>query len=178
MSLGDQDLVLRDQDLVVGNQDLVVSNQDLVVGKWLASVIVLLASVAFSFGIPLTIAWLAASPVDWGPIIGGYLGTILSGMMFLALGCWVSALSRNQVISLLVGVFVGIILVLVLSPDFAAYLSGTYPKISQVVESFGVQSHFRAIERGVLAISDVVYFLSGSLFFLALTVFQVELKRQ
>ena len=124
------------------------------------------------------IFWLAASPVDWGPIIGGYLGTILAGMMFLALGCWVSALSRNQVVSLLVGVFVGIILILVLSPDFAAYLSGTYPALSRVVESFGVQSHFRSIERGVLAVSDVVYFLSGSLFFLALTVFQVELKRQ
>jgi hypothetical protein len=41
-----------------------------------------------------------------------------------------------------------------------------------------VQSHFRSIERGVLAISDVVYFLSGSCLFLALTVFQVELKKQ
>jgi ABC-2 type transport system permease protein len=151
---------------------------DLVIGKWLAALIVLLASVVCSFGIPLTIAWLAVSPVDWGPIIGGYLGTILSGMLFLALGCWVSALSRNQVVSMLVGVFVGIVLVLVLSPDFAMYLSGTYPAVSRVVESLGVQTHFRAIERGVLAISDVVYFLSGSLFFLALTVFQVEMKRQ
>jgi len=58
------------------------------------------------------------------------------------------------------------------------YLSGTNPTIARVVESFGIQSHFRAIERGVLAISDVVYFLSGSLFFLAMTVFQIEMKRQ
>ena len=173
---------LWSEELRTGTTEVLLSLpvrvQDLVVGKWLAAVVVLLASVVCSFGIPLTIFWLAASPVDWGPIIGGYLGTILAGMMFLALGCWVSALSRNQVVSLLVGVFVGIILILVLSPDFAASLSGTYPALSRVVESFGVQSHFRSIERGVLAVSDVVYFLSGSLFFLALTVFQVELKRQ
>ncbi|HIC22456.1 MAG TPA: hypothetical protein EYO84_03440 [Planctomycetes bacterium] len=173
---------LWSEELRTGSTEVLLSLPirvpELVIGKWLAAVIVLVASVVFSFGIPLTIAWLAVSPVDWGPIIGGYLGTILSGMLFLALGCWVSALSQNQVISLLVGVFAGIVLVLVLSPDFAMYLSGTNPTIARVVESFGIQSHFRAIERGVLAISDVVYFLSGSLFFLAMTVFQIEMKRQ
>jgi ABC-2 type transport system permease protein len=98
--------------------------------------------------------------------------------MFLALGCWVSALSSNQVVSLLVGVTVGIVLVLALSPDFASYLSASQPGLARVVESLGVQSHFQAIERGVLAVSDVVYFLSGSVLFLTLCVFQVELKKQ
>ena len=86
---------------------LPVKSRDLVIGKWLAAVIVLVASVAASLGIPAALSWLAASPVDWGPIMGGYIGTVLAGMMFLALGCWVSALSSNQVVSLLVGVTVG-----------------------------------------------------------------------
>ncbi|HCW44046.1 MAG: ABC transporter permease subunit [Planctomycetia bacterium] len=157
---------------------LPVKSRDLVIGKWLAAVIVLVASVAASLGIPAALSWLAASPVDWGPIMGGYIGTVLAGMMFLALGCWVSALSSNQVVSLLVGVTVGIVLVLALSPDFASYLSASQPGLARIVESLGVQSHFQAIERGVLAVSDVVYFLSGSVLFLTLCVFQVELKKQ
>ncbi len=157
---------------------LPVESRDLVIGKWLAAVVVLLASVAASLGIPATLGWLASSPVDWGPIIGGYIGTVLAGMMFLALGCWVSALSSNQVVSLLVGVTVGILLVLALSPDFASYVSSSQPVLARVIESLGVQSHFQAIERGVLALSDVVYFLSGTTLFLTLCVFQVELRKQ
>ncbi|MGB1396425.1 MAG: gliding motility-associated ABC transporter permease subunit GldF, partial [Planctomycetota bacterium] len=93
-------------------------------------------------------------------------------------GCWVSALSSNQVVSLLVGVTVGILLVLALSPDFASYVSSSQPVLARVIESLGVQSHFQAIERGVLALSDVVYFLSGTTLFLTLCVFQVELRKQ
>ncbi|RTZ93611.1 MAG: hypothetical protein DSY81_10965 [Bacillota bacterium] len=173
---------LWSEELRTGSTEVLLSLPvkvvNLVIGKWLASVVVLLASVICSLGIPATISYLAASPIDWGPIIGGYIGTVLAGMMFLALGCWVSALSRNQVVSLLVGVTAGIVLVLALSPDFASFISGTNETLARIVESLGVQSHFRSIERGVLAISDVVYFLSGSCFFLALTVFQVELKKQ
>ncbi|OUU25025.1 MAG: hypothetical protein CBC13_02605 [Planctomycetia bacterium TMED53] len=157
---------------------LPVRSRDLVIGKWLAAVIVLLGSVVASFGIPATLGWLASSVVDWGPIIGGYIGTVLAGMMFLALGCWVSALSSNQVVSMLLGVAVGIMLVLALSPDFASYISSSQPTLARVIESLGVQSHFQAIERGVLALSDVVYFLSGTALFLTLCVFQVELKKQ
>ena len=173
---------LWSEELRTGSTEVLLSLpvkvMNLVIGKWLASVVVLLASVICSLGIPATISYLAASPIDWGPIIGGYIGTMLAGMMFLALGCWVSALSHNQVVSLLVGVTAGIVLVLALSPDFASFISGTNETLARIVESLGVQSHFRSIERGVLAISDVVYFLSGSCFFLALTVFQVELKKQ
>jgi ABC-2 type transport system permease protein len=173
---------LWSEELRTGSTEVLLSLplpvKDLVIGKWLASVVVLLASVVCSLGIPATISWMSASPVDWGPIMGGYIGTVLAGMMFLALGCWVSALSQNQVVSLLVGVTAGIVLVLALSPDFAAFLTSTSEPLARTVEALGVQSHFRSIERGVLAISDVVYFLSGSCLFLALTVFQVELKKQ
>ncbi len=157
---------------------LPIRSRDLVIGKWLAAVVVLLVSVIASLGIPATLGWLASSTMDWGPIIGGYIGTVLAGMMFLALGCWVSALSSNQVVSMLLGVTVGIMLVLALSPDFASYISSAQPVLARVIESLGVQSHFQAIERGVLALSDVVYFLSGTTLFLTLCVFQVELKKQ
>ena len=79
---------------------------------------------------------------------------------------------------MLLGVAVGIMLVLALSPDFASYISSSQPTLARVIESLGVQSHFQAIERGVLALSDVVYFLSGTTLFLTLCVFQVELKKQ
>lgn len=167
------------EELRIGTSEILLTLpmrlRDVVIAKFLAAFTVLCASLVLTGGIPLTLAWLG-NP-DWGPVIGGYAGTVLAGSMFIALGCWASAMSENQLVSLLIGVAVGLILVLVCSPGFAAYLSGSYPALSQIVEELGVLSHFSSIERGVIALSDVVYFISGTVLFLALTITTIEAKR-
>ena len=110
-------------------------------------------------------------------MIGGYVGTVLAGAMFISLGCWVSALSENQVVSLLIGVAAGMVLVVVCSPGFATYLSGSSPNLARIVEDIGVISHFSSVERGVIALGDVVYFLSGTVLFLAMTITTIQAKR-
>ncbi len=170
---------LWSEELRVGTSEILLTLpmrlRDVVIAKFLAAFTVLCASLVLTGGIPLTLAWLG-SP-DWGPVIGGYAGTLLAGSMFIALGCWVSALSENQVVSLLIGVAAGLILVLVCSPGFAAYLSGSNPNLARIVEELGVISHFSSVERGVIALSDIVYFFSGTVFFLALTITTIEAKR-
>jgi len=126
-------------------------------------------------GIPLAIGWLGRP--DWGPILGGYVGSFLLGSFYVALGCWTSSLSENQIISMLIGIFLGVILTAVLSPNFANYVAAQNDPLARAIEGIGVVSHFDSIERGVIALSDVVYFVSGSLLFLALNVFTVEWKR-
>ena len=48
-----------------------------------------------------TVAFLGQ--LDWGPVIGGYLGSILLGAAFSAVGIFASSITRNQIIALIVG---------------------------------------------------------------------------
>ena len=146
-----------------------------VLGKYLAALTVLAAALVCTAGVPLSIARLGEP--DWGPIIGGYLGSFLLGGFFIALGCWTSSLSENQVISMLIAVFVGVIFTFVLTPKLAAVIASESVTLARTLEGLGVGSHFASIERGVLALRDVTYFVAGAVFFLALNVFQVESKR-
>ncbi|MCK7466949.1 MAG: hypothetical protein MZU91_01565 [Desulfosudis oleivorans] len=50
---------------------------------------------------PVTVALLGA--LDWGPVVGGYLGALLLGAAFAAVGLFASALTRNQIVAFIVG---------------------------------------------------------------------------
>ncbi len=166
-------------ELRVGTAEILGSlpmrTRSVVLGKYLAALTVLGAALVCTLGVPIAIGQLG-SP-DWGPIIGGYLGSFLLGGFFIALGCWASSLSENQVISMLIGVFVGVVFTFILGPTLAGIVSGESATLARWIEGLSVLSHFGSIERGVLAMSDVVYFAAGTIFFLALNVFQVEWKR-
>ncbi|MFQ5653790.1 MAG: ABC transporter permease subunit [Planctomycetota bacterium] len=167
------------EELRVGTAEILLTLpftvSEIVIGKYLAALTVLALSLLLTIGIPISIG-LLGDP-DWGPIIGGYVGSFLLGALFIALGAFVSALSRNQVVSLLVGIGAGVVLCLVLSPQFASYLAGGNTTLARIVESLGVLSHFDSIERGVLAISDIVYFLSVTALFLLLNILWVDSRR-
>ena len=156
-------------------QSMPMRTRSLVLGKYFAALTVLAAALVATAGVPIAIGQLG-NP-DWGPILGGYFGSFFLGAFFVAVGCWASSLSENQVISMLIGVLIGVIFTLVLTQRLGAILSGDSETMARWVEALGVQSHFGSIERGVLALSDVVYFAAGSVFFLVLNVFQVERRR-
>ncbi|MEM7260449.1 MAG: ABC transporter permease [Planctomycetota bacterium] len=170
---------LWSEELRVGTSEILLTLpyrvHELVIGKFLAALVVLLVALAFCSGIPLTVGYFG-SP-DWDPIIGGYVGTALMGAMFLSLGAAVSSLTENQVVALLIGIVVGAFLVFGLSPQTAALISTANPSLGESVEAFGVLAHFDAVERGVLALGDLLYFVGGTVFFLALNVFFVHSKR-
>ncbi|MPZ16215.1 MAG: ABC transporter permease subunit, partial [Chloroflexi bacterium] len=70
---------------------------ELVLGKYLGVIIFLL----FMLGTTLYFAFLLeffGNP-DEGPMMGGYLGVLLQGMAFLAIGLMVSALTQNQIVA-------------------------------------------------------------------------------
>jgi hypothetical protein len=78
---------------------------------------------------------------------------------------------------MLIAVLVGVIFTFILTPRLAAVIAGESATLARAVEGLGVTSHFDSIERGVLALRDVSYFLLGTLFFLTLNAFQVESRR-
>ena len=143
----------------------------LVLGKFLAGLTVLLACLVATAGIPITAESLG--DLDMGQVWGGYLGALLMGGAFLAVGLWISSKTRNQIVAFLLSLLACAALVYL--GDIASRSSqGT---VSALVEQFAVTTHFNAMGRGVIDLRDVAYFLSLIVFFLYLNVESVENRR-
>jgi len=129
-----------------------------VLGKFLAAWLFLAIALLLTFPMVITVAYLGDP--DGGLIVTGYIGGLLMAGGFLAVGCFFSALSKNQVISFVLSVVACAILVYAGMPSTLDYLSSYVPTgMLSVVEALSFQTHFDSIQRGVLKLSDLSYFV-------------------
>ncbi len=79
---------------------------------------------------------------------------------FLAIGCFFSAVSKNQVISFVLSVVACAVLVFAGMPTTMSYLSTFLPAgLVSAIENMSFQTHFESIQRGVLEFKDLSYFV-------------------
>jgi ABC-2 type transport system permease protein len=129
-----------------------------VLGKFFAAWVFLLIALALTFPMVITVFYLGRP--DLGLIITGYLGSILMAGGFLAVGCFFSALSKNQVISFVLSVVACAMLVFAGVPTTMNYLSTFLPAgLVTAVGNMSFETHFESIQKGVLELRDVSYFL-------------------
>jgi ABC-2 type transport system permease protein len=138
---------------------LPVSAMDVLLGKYLSAVAFTLISVAPTLSYPLHIA--ALGDLDWGPVLGGYLGTVFLALMLCGIGVLASALTRNQIVAFIVGLVACAFFTLI---DKMLYFFP--PGLGRLLQYLGADYHFKSISKGLLDTRDMVYFLSAA--FLAL----------
>jgi len=129
-----------------------------VLGKFFAAWLFLGIALALTFPMVITVCYLG-NP-DVGLIITGYLGSLLMAGGFLAIGCFFSALSKNQVISFVLSVVACAVLVFAGMPSTLSYLSTFLPiGLVSAVEGMSFQTHFESIQKGLLLFGDLSYFV-------------------
>jgi len=129
-----------------------------VLGKFVAAWIFLGIALVLTFPMPMTVAYLGDP--DVGLIITGYLSSFLLAGAYLAVGCFFSALSKNQVISFILAVVACAVLMYIGMPTTVDYLSGLLPGgLVAAVEQMSFQRHFESMRKGVLRASDLSYFI-------------------
>ena len=158
-----------------------LSTRSAIIGKFLAAATVWLVALACTFPIVVTVNYLG-SP-DNGVILSGYIGSFLVCCSFVAVTMFVSACTRDQVVCLLVSVFVCFLAVVIgydpvaraldsfVTPPaadamaatglWAQVVRGWHQAVAQVVEvatSFGVWNHFASLNRGLFRLQDLVWF--------------------
>lgn len=136
-----------------------------ILGKHLAALGILALFLATSLPIPLML--LVLGEPDLGRIISGYLGSLLLGSAFLAVGGLASALTKDQIVAFVLTAV--LLFALVLSGDarVVAILDGLRPSLAigtWLQDSFSVTPRFTALARGLLALSSVVHFLLLTVF--------------
>jgi len=145
---------------------------EVVLGKFLGAWGILLLVLLFTLGVPLTVA--ALGPLDWGPVAGGYLATALLGAACVAVGLFLSALTRNQIVAWLLAVAVLLLFNLL---GLAATSAAMPPALGRILLGLDFGERFQAILRGVVALKDVAFFLWMTLLLLALNGLALERRR-
>jgi len=151
---------------------LPVRRLDLVLGKFLAVMILVALALALTLFLPLTVTLLG--PLDWGPVIGGYLAALLLAAAYAAMGLFVSSRTDNQIVSLILAVLLGGAFYVVGTSGFTGLLGES---VAEILRAVGTGSRFESIERGVVDLRDLIYYLSLSGIFVTLNVFSLDAKR-
>jgi ABC-2 type transport system permease protein len=146
-----------------------------VLGKFLAAYAFLAIALGATLTIPLTMTMFG--PLDWGPIAGAYIGAILMGGLFLALGSYISSLSTNQIVAFIISVSLSFLFVLSGIDFVSKFLFHFWAPLEPVLGYLSVVTHFSNIAKGVVDTSDVIYYLSFMFLFLFLNVYAIQSHR-
>jgi ABC-2 type transport system permease protein len=145
---------------------------ELVSGKFLASWVLLAVGLAITLPLALTVSTLGH--LDWGPVAGGYVGALLLGAAYLAVGQFASALTENQILAFILALLLCMMLYGLGTEMFA----GLFPdRTALILRSLGSGSRFHSVARGVIDLRDLAYYVSLTLFFLGLSVAALRVKR-
>lgn len=147
-----------------------VRDWEVVVGKYLGALALYLIIILITVEFPIIYA--AFGKPDWGQTIAGYLGIILTGMAFIAIGVFTSSLTSNQIAAAAMGIM--LLLFFWLIGWLGSGASGT---LATIVKSLSVYENFQDFERGLISGKAVIFFLSLIGFFLFLATRSLESRR-
>ena len=148
---------------------LPVQEKEVVLGKFIASFVFLLVMLALTFNIPLLVGFLGDP--DWGTIICGYLGCLLMGASYLAIGLFASALSDNQIVAFILAIAICTAMLIVGEWFFLILVPDIFVPIFNYL---GLGTHFESMGRGVIDTRDLLYYISVIGVFLYLNVYTVK----
>jgi ABC-2 type transport system permease protein len=147
-----------------------VQDLAIIIGKWLAamllySCLLLLTTLNFAF------LFKYGNP-DWKPLAVGYLGLLLQAGALLAIGTFISTLTKNQIIA--GAVTFGACLLLWVLGWVSGYETATWARVLSYMSLF---THFESFGRGVLDTKDAVFYLTVTFLGLFFTARSMESLR-
>lgn len=151
---------------------LPTNHLQLVVGKFLA--VMGMIGIALLLTLPFPIMVSLLGNLDWGPVIGGYLASILIAAAYASIGLFISSRTDNQIVALILTVLIGGAFYLIGSTFFTSFFPGP---IIEIFRAIGTGSRFESIQRGVIDLRDLIYYATLSAFFLTLNVLSIDSLR-
>jgi ABC-2 type transport system permease protein len=148
-----------------------VTEAQVVLGKYAAA----LAFYLFLWAPTLVYVFVirAFTPVDWGPIAASYLGILGIGALFLAVGLFASATSKNQIVAAIVTFF--FLLVLFSIGLMESLVQGEAWR--KVLGHLNLWTHMDDFAKGIVDTRRLVYYASAAALFLFLTARALEAKK-
>jgi ABC-2 type transport system permease protein len=139
-------------------------------GKFLAALVLYFAMLGITLVYVGIMAWFVR--LEWAPVLILYLGLILMGSAFLAIGTAASSLTENQIVAALITGL--ILLVLWIAGWFAEPVGGW---AARILTHLSVPEHMESFAKGVLDTKDVIYFLDLTIFGVFVTLVSLQARR-
>lgn len=147
-----------------------------VAGKFLAAWAFTGVALALTFPMWITVNYLGQP--DNGVVVAAYLGSLLMAGGFLAIGSFLSACTRNQVIAFILTVVVCFLFLVAGFPLVLDAAGAMAPQaIVDTVATFSFLTHFEDLSKGVIDVRDLVYFVALIGFWLFACVIVLDLKK-
>jgi ABC-2 type transport system permease protein len=147
-----------------------VRDGEIILGKWLAALLLYFFMMLFS-GLSFVYLFRYGNP-DWKPLVIGYLGLLMQAGALLAVGTFISTLTRNQIIA--GAATFGVCLLLWILEWVSGFETATWAK---VLAYFSVITHFESFSKGLIDLKDVVFYISMTLLALFFTARSMESMR-
>lgn len=144
---------------------------EVVMAKFLAACTVYLLAVSITVVMAKSLSWFAKP--DWPVIAGHVMGLLLLGTALISVGLLISALTENQIIAAIGGFCTGFFLMLLDSIS----VSVTNPVAAKLLVAMSFRTHYKKFTLGVCSVTDIVFYLSVTAFFLILTICAFEKRR-
>lgn len=136
-----------------------ITDKEIILAKFFAGIILVFFSILPTFLYYFTVNQLGLPPgnIDHGATWGSYLGLMLLGSGFVAIGLFASAVSENQIVAFLIAVFLSGFFYI--GFEFIYNLS-IFGSAGLFIKQLGIHAHYTSISRGVIDTRDVLYFFS------------------
>jgi ABC-2 type transport system permease protein len=142
----------------------------IVMGKFLGALALWVVMLAVSL-IHMGLLFIYGNP-EWKPILTAYLGLLLLGGCFIAVGLFISSLTKNQIVAGMVTFAVFLLLWII---EWIGSFSG--PTVDKLTTYLSIIGHFDDFSKGVIDTTHLIYYLSFITFGLFLTAKSVDSER-
>jgi ABC-type transport system involved in multi-copper enzyme maturation permease subunit len=152
---------------------LPMRSSEVMLGKYFAALAFYCVALLCTLPLPVIVN-LLGNP-DNGMILGGYIGALLLGALYLSVGTFASGLMRDQISALILGVMACLAMNLFGYPFIAAFLDGWREGFGTFLQRvLGLTSHYQPMLDGLLSLGDLTFFVALSAGFLVLNALWLE----
>jgi ABC-2 type transport system permease protein len=144
-----------------------LTDLEIILGKFLGALTLYGILVAWTF-LYVGVLFIYGNP-SAKPLLANAVGLLLYGAALLALGMWFSTFTRNQIIAGVVSMVAFLVLYIFNWPSM--FMDN---KVVQIMASMAITTHIENFSKGVIQLSDVVYYLSVVILGIFLTARSVE----
>ncbi|MFC1742361.1 ABC transporter permease [Candidatus Riflebacteria bacterium] len=163
---------------------LPVTRTEAIVGKFFAAWFFMGIALFLTFPFCITIGVLSSTgpsligvllAPDWGVIMMGYFGAFLMAGSYLAIGNFFSVACKSQVVAFIVSLVIIGFFVMAGSPPALDLLAYNFPPfVVDFVESLSILNHYESVQKGVLELKDLMFYLCMILGWLFASAFLLE----
>ncbi|HSQ45569.1 MAG TPA: gliding motility-associated ABC transporter permease subunit GldF [Lutibacter sp.] len=150
-----------------------ITNWEIILGKYFGALILVILAIIptliyvysiFQLGNPF-------GNIEFGTTFGSFIGLLFLASAYTAIGIFSSTISKNQIVSFIIAVFISFFLFY----GFEALANyNLFGNLDYAIQNFGMSEHFNSISKGVIDTRDLIYFLSVTCIFLVFTHFRIQ----